>query len=562
MKLSGSLIALAFGFGAAAAVHAQSPEETALARRDCRVAAEGYAAAAEKARDANLAKRATEVARQCEHWPARMRAAERWRALAPRDPAALQAVALAALGLHQLDAARSALKALFALPESKPDVLIAELVPVAREESGAYPTVVALTGSIDFCKLAPATLVAIGEQAFEAFDFERARTLARQALDRDPKSAAAHALIARTHASVGEAAPAIEAARAAMQLDPQGQAFARAETLASLDRLEETRQELDRLRAEESSRAEAERRLALLAFNSGDFKEAERRFSERLARGESSGEAVFYLGLLAERREDSEQALRAYEMLAQSGLGKIARPRAATVLIRQGERGEALTLLDDHIAENAEDAVEFTIVKAQVLAAGDAADEGAALLDAALERYPDHPTLAYEQSVMLERAGREREAVGMFERLLRRRPDDPVVQNALGYTLADHDRDLRRAEQLIRRALKATPDHPAVLDSYGWVRFRRGDAAEALRHLERAYAISGDPEIAAHWGEVLWAGDRQTEARKVWAQALARNPDAEPLKATVQRFTKPAAPDSPPGESSSDETARDETARP
>jgi predicted negative regulator of RcsB-dependent stress response len=78
-----------------------------------------------------------------------------------------------------------------------------------------------------------------------------------------------------------------------------------------------------------------------------------------------------------------------------------------------------------------------------------------------------------------------------------------------------------------------------VLDSLGWVRFKRGDAKEGVEHLEHAYALAHDPEIAAHWGEALWKSGKQADARRVWAGALARNPDSDELKATVARLIPP-----------------------
>ncbi len=111
-----------------------------------------------------------------------------------------------------------------------------------------------------------------------------------------------------------------------------------------------------------------------------------------------------------------------------------------------------------------------------------------------------------------------------------------MLTNALGYTLADHSLELSRAETLIRRALSVSPDSPAVLDSLGWVRYRQGDAKGAVPMLERAYSIDHDSEIAAHWGEVLWASGAHQDARRVWAAALARDPSSEPLKATLNKF--------------------------
>src|SRR4029078_4699447 len=136
-----------------------------------------------------------------------------------------------------------------------------------------------------------------------------------------------------------------------------------------------------------------------------------------------------------------------------------------------------------------------------------------------------------------EKAGKTQDSLRNFEALLKDRPDDASLQNALGYSLADKNQKLPRAEQLIRKALEASPDNPAFLDSLGWVRYRRGDIPGALPHLERAYRILPDPEIVSHWGELLWTSGKQAEARALWARSLARSPDSKPLRATIERLT-------------------------
>jgi predicted negative regulator of RcsB-dependent stress response len=80
------------------------------------------------------------------------------------------------------------------------------------------------------------------------------------------------------------------------------------------------------------------------------------------------------------------------------------------------------------------------------------------------------------------------------------------------------------------------PDNPAAIDSLGWVQFRQGDAKGAAATLAHAYSLGHDPEIAAHWGEALWMSGQQAEARRVWAAALAREPDSKQLKATIKRL--------------------------
>ena len=59
----------------------------------------------------------------------------------------------------------------------------------------------------------------------------------------------------------------------------------------------------------------------------------------------------------------------------------------------------------------------------------------------------------------------------------------------------------------------------------------------ALTVLKRAFEIRTDAEIAAHYGEVLWAAGQQDEARKVWSAALKQSPANELLLATVKKFS-------------------------
>jgi predicted Zn-dependent protease len=424
-------------------------------------------------------------------------------------------------------------------PNKDADAKLAELAALLLEEADASAVLAAMSGAIDTNSASPGALALLAELALEAYDVQRAEQFATAALKRDPSLFEAKHVIARSYVMKGDAANAIATARETMRLDPKRGTFELAEVLASLDRLEETRRELERLRATGLT-TEVDRRLALLAFQGGDLPEAQRRFTELATSSEASDAALLYLADIAERDGDVDTALAGYRRLLNSSLAVAARSRAAALLLDKKERGEALTLLDDYVSEHPDRSFEMTVTKAHLLAEHGESDAGIALLASALDRHPQHPALQYDRAVLLERAGKVRESVGALERLLTEREDDPTLLNALGYTMADHDLDLSRAESLIRKSLAVMPDNPAVLDSLGWVRFKRGDSKGALEHLERAYMLAHDPEIAAHWGEALWKSGAQQQARKVWAAALARNPDSDQLKATVSRLVPPA----------------------
>lgn len=553
--------------------------EIALERGDCRSAAETYASAAKRG-DVSVARRASEVALACEHLPAAWEATRRWRALAPDDRDAAAVYATVALKLYRIADARSAIPTVIRPDEdaeeggtSAPagasaskakdvsengsaadekaareaaaakdsDAKLAELLSLLLEQADATAVLAAVSGVIDTDSASPMALSLLAELALEAYDVGRAERYAQLALKRDPASFDAKQILARAYVVRGNANQAIATAREAMRLDPDRGAFALAEVLAALDRVEEARRELERIRAEGTRSSEADRRLALLAWQTGDIAEAQRRFTDLATRNDASEAALLYLAQIAERDGDVETALAGYRRLVNSSLAIAARSRAAGLLLAKKERGEALTLLDDYVSEHPERAFEMTITKAHLLADHGEVDTGVELLSAALENHPDHPSLLYDRAVLLERGGRVRESIAALEKLLATRKEDPTVLNALGYTMADHKIDLPRAENYIRKALAVMPDNPAVLDSLGWVRYRRGDSKAALEHLSRAYALAHDPEIAAHWGEVLWVSGQKQEARKVWAAALARDPDSKPLKNTLARLVSSAA---------------------
>ncbi|HEY7997078.1 MAG TPA: tetratricopeptide repeat protein [Steroidobacteraceae bacterium] len=535
--------------------------EAALKRGECRQASELYAKAASGG-DAQLARRATQVAMACEHLPAAWQSATRWRSLAPTDREGNALYAAVALKLYRTNDARTAIHEFWRVEEQTNSAAPAakgaqdagaapavphkaeertarsmtELTALLLEESDASAVLIAMSGALEPSANSTDTLTLLGELALAAYDGQRAGRYAQQALQHDPNDLSALRILSRAYVMRGNGPQALATAREAATFDAERGGLQLAEILASLDRSEEAHQQLELLRSKGAPQAEIDRRLALLAFNSGDYKEARQRFTELVSSGQGNDGAQLYLADIEVRTGDPDAALAAYRRLYDSSVALSARSRAAALLLDRNSRAEALALLDDYVADHPEDELDLTLAKARLLADHGEADMGLAILSAELERHPQHPSIEYDRAVILEQAGHVHESVDALEHMLEKRPEDPTLMNALGYTLADHSLELPHAESLIRRALTVMPDSPAALDSLGWVRYRSGDAKGATGTLERAYSLGHDAEIAAHWGETLWVSGDHAEARRVWVAALARDPDSKALKATIKRF--------------------------
>jgi len=134
-------------------------------------------------------------------------------------------------------------------------------------------------------------------------------------------------------------------------------------------------------------------------------------------------------------------------------------------------------------------------------------------------------TLIYQET---DRDGR---ALEQLEAMFGFAPDDPGINNDLGYTYADAGLHLDKAEEMIRLSLSATPRSAAGLDSLGWVLYKKGRFAEAAYYLRRALRMTDqdDPVLDDHLGDALYRLGERDPAKTNWEKAHALcDPDSDP----------------------------------
>lgn len=82
--------------------------------------------------------------------------------------------------------------------------------------------------------------------------------------------------------------------------------------------------------------------------------------------------------------------------------------------------------------------------------------------------------------------------------------DNHVYQNFLGYMLIDHDMDVERGMELVRKALVHQPKSPFYLDSLAWGYYKLGDCKNAYNYMKQVIDLIGeeDEEVKSHWDAV------------------------------------------------------------
>ncbi len=158
------------------------------------------------------------------------------------------------------------------------------------------------------------------------------------------------------------------------------------------------------------------------------------------------------------------------------------------------------------------------------------------VLKAGLGKNATDTEYVYETAMAAEQAGRFREMEGLLRRLVATQPRFQPAFNALGYSLADRNRDLPEASRLVEHALRLAPGNPFVLDSMGWIAFRSGVLDKAQSWLEQAWTARPDPAIGAHLAEVLWHRGNAARARAVLHQAWLQAPHDAGVTGAMHRM--------------------------
>ncbi len=237
-----------------------------------------------------------------------------------------------------------------------------------------------------------------------------------------------------------------------------------------------------------------------------------------------------------------EEAIRAYDSIKKtSPLWSRAQIRKAVNYDLLKRVDDAKKLLEDLIAQAPNDIRPLNAL-GDILRRHKRYEEAIKAYDKAilLIKNPEqrHWAQFYFRGVSYERLNKWDEAEKDLKKALSLDPKQPLVLNYLGYSWVDQNRNLKKAMDYIRTAVKLKPNDGYIVDSLGWAHYRLGEYKKAVEILERAVSLEADdPVINDHLGDAYWRVGRRLEARFQWSQVLTLKPE-EKVKKEVKRKLK------------------------
>jgi len=277
------------------------------------------------------------------------------------------------------------------------------------------------------------------------------------------------------------------------------------------------------------------KRLGLIYLRYGKLNKSIEELKSIVSAWPDDQEARYYLGAALEENGDLAEAYENFDLLnADSGYFINARMHMAYILEKQERPDEAISLVKETINHKRDNPRLYLMltslyeIKEEYLSAVDILKEGI--------RYNARNTdLFYRLGVVLDKLKRNEECLEQMEMVIKIDPQHADALNYIGYTYAVEGIHLDRALELIERAIKYRPDSGYIIDSLGWVYFRKGQYDKALGELKRAIELSPeDPTIHEHLGDVYFKKKDYGKALQIYEKALSlNNVDHEKLKGKI-----------------------------
>lgn len=290
---------------------------------------------------------------------------------------------------------------------------------------------------------------------------------------------------------------------------------------------------------------------------------AQRRFSEAMLSFRSaeminpdSPHPLYFMALASEMSNRVERALSLYERLLEREPGLAdAADRYARLLMTAGKEKAAKVFFEKAVSGNPDNGYLHQISGNIYLEAGEYhraeqsfekavssnprleeaylrlsrihfergdRNRGIKTLERCISSLPRNPDAYGRLSRAYLESGDSERSISTLEEAVSRGVESPTISNDLAWLYLEIQARPERALPLALSAYERQPGEPAILDTLGWVYYRKGIYGQALWYLEDASTIEPrNPLIHFHLGLVYLAMGEKTKAAANLGQALA-----------------------------------------
>lgn len=179
---------------------------------------------------------------------------------------------------------------------------------------------------------------------------------------------------------------------------------------------------------------------------------------------------------------------------------------SADALVKKGERGKAVELLERKAREITSDSIKSMLYGS----IGDIYSLG----------------------------NNNKKAIKYYKKAMSFDGSNVAIMNNYAYMLAEEGKNLAKALEMAEITVNKDPSNVSFLDTYAWILYKMGKYEDAQQAMSKAIALdtSNDKTLLLHYGDILLAQGKNSLAKIYWQKALEAGEEASVIETRIQKM--------------------------
>jgi Tfp pilus assembly protein PilF len=307
--------------------------------------------------------------------------------------------------------------------------------------------------------------------------------------------------------------------------------------------------QLEIVEQSEESDLNTKMKISMVLIQQKKFPEAIAKLEQILSVMPDSDKVRFYLAAVFEETNEADTAIKHYLEIpfASSYYGESM--IHAAYLYKQNQKIDKAIGVVRTAIDKRPDVAQFYALYASFLDEKKDYSTAVSMLSKATEKFPSNNQIRFFYGTMLDRTGKQEECIDQMKQILAIEEDHAQALNYLAYSYAELGRELVQAEEWARKAITLQPNDAYILDTMGWILYKRGELETSIRYLEQAFQIkSNESIIAEHLGDAYNRFQLPEKAKIMYLRAVEAETDDKKARqirekiVSIERQKKPFSP--------------------
>jgi tetratricopeptide (TPR) repeat protein len=304
------------------------------------------------------------------------------------------------------------------------------------------------------------------------------------------------------------------------------------------ERYDEAYEQFEILETQSENTLNVKLKMALILIEKKIYDKAVVKLEEVLKEAPESDKVRFYLGAIYEETKQDQKAINQFSKIPSGSqyFGE-ASTHTAYLLKGLGRLNEAIVHIEKAILSKKDNAQMVAMYASLLDEKGDI-KKATSVLEKAILDFPENAQIRFYFGTLQDRVGEKARVIESMKKVIELDPNHVQALNYLAFTWAEVGVQLEEAEKLVRRAIELEPKDGYVLDTLGWILYKRGRVGQSIGFLEAAHRFQPTVGvIAEHLGDAYYRQAMIDKAHKMYQKALENETDIKKIEQIREKIT-------------------------